>query len=185
MQRKDINVGDIVAVGNGRRYDDATAVRVRILAVGPPRIFKGKTYLVSRGGWDHTGSGIIGVRTDVEFDGVIPADADIRSTFTFSAPFWIEPRNIWETWADWETIQGQRKVRKEIAQRAEDEREQEQQAQIDHMLALVPASAWEQTGIPGRPLKFRPGATPRISVADLTILLKAARTAALAEADEQ
>ena len=98
----------------------------------------------------------------------------------------VVPSQIKRTWADELTVRGQREVARKVQQQRENARIAQQQAEIDHMISLVPAQAWEKTrdGL-GRPLEFKPGLTPRISVENLTLLLKAARTAALNEAFEE
>lgn len=95
----------------------------------------------------------------------------------------VMPAQILHSWADELTHRRQREAAEKVLQARQAKRAQAQQAAIDHMRSLVPESAWAKTddGL-GRPLEFQPGATPRISVADLTLLLKAARTDALEEA---
>lgn len=186
MQRKDIEVNETYAMGEGRRNEYSSVKKIRILAVGPKRTIKGDKWRYGRrsAGYHYDVSGIVAIRADVPFEGVLPEDKAIREyAFGHDEPFWVDGRNIWETWADWETQQAQKAVREELAARRQAEEEAAQQREIDHMLSLLPRSAW--AGLRdqiGRPLVFEPGMTPRLTVANLTALLKAARTAALDEA---
>lgn len=185
MQRKSIKVGGTYAMGSRQRTEHSTARKIRILAVGEKRTVKGESYRFRRnGGHFYDVSGIVAIDADVPFEGDLPEDKEIKeSWFGHDEPFWVEGRNIWETWADWETQEGQKAVRKQQAARRQAEETAAQQREIDHLMSLLPAEAWKaQRDQIGRPLVFEPGMTPRLTVANLTALLKAARTAALDEA---
>lgn len=89
----------------------------------------------------------------------------------------INARWIMHPWEIQERLNAfERSEEAEKARRAED-RTKVQQREIAHMLALAPKDAWEG-------LVFTPGQTPHLTVKALTRIIKAARTAALAEATE-
>lgn len=172
MQKTKIKATQEYALGEGRRYDGSRVARIRILDLDAT--------FQNEGGYPHYGKG-----THQGIQALVVDDAGVFGISTGDVVE-VSPRDIWETWADWATLQGQHKAALAVQVAREREREARQKAEIEHMLSLVPAEAWAATndGL-GRPLTFLPGATPRITVADLTLLLKAARTAALEEAGDE
>jgi hypothetical protein len=87
-------------------------------------------------------------------------------------------RNIWRTWAEQEVIDADMADVAAAKEKVLADRATKQQAEIDHMLALLPRKAWEG-------LIFKPGQTPHLTVHSLTRLLKAARTQALIESGDE
>lgn len=91
--------------------------------------------------------------------------------------FEVEPRYLWSTWADYLVRKAIEDTEQVARFEAQEVREAAQQVAIDHLRTLAAPEAFEG-------LLLEPGTSPRITVEQLTRLLKSARTMALAEADE-
>ncbi len=174
MQRKDIKVGEVYAVGRGRRdsrYRSSGGRRVKILDVdhdfGPQRP------------WERTAKpqrGILGVHVD---DDGQPVNVDMwgRSDGKPPCEFRVEPREVWHLWSEEVAIRKAEQVAKAAREKADAEQYARLRALQTAALELLPEGQereWLAKQYPHRPMGGMPVMEMYVDIKRLLAMLRAA-----------